>query len=283
MLLFFYFTKHSQYLIWKICILKSCAKNSMRLVFFIPFFINCNQPNSFENSSSSRNYNYKTINNIELPTGFKRVNYPTASFSNWLQNVALKKDNIVYLYNHQPKPNQHLHSYVLDIEVGNKNLQQCADAIMKLRALYFYSSKQYQLIEFKGSEKTFNFLSFLKQSNSVDTLKQLNNFLEIVFTHCGSYNLNSWLHKKSIENIDVGDVFIEPGSPGHAMIVVDVAININSNERIFLLAQSYMPAQSIHIVKNLNHQKLSPWYSNKAINVLTPSWNFKASQHLKTW
>jgi hypothetical protein len=255
----------------------------MRLVIFIPLFIFCNQPAIIENSTNPKNLHVKTINTIPLPKEFERINYPTESFSNWLQKLTLKEDNVVYLFNHQPKPNQNLHSYVLNIKVGNKDLQQCADAIMKLRALYFFSLKQYQLIEFKGSEKTFNFLNYLKQSNSLDTLKQLDNFLETVFINCGTYNLNSWLKPTKFENVNVGDVFIKAGNPGHAMIVVDVAINKNTRERVFLLAQSYMPAQSIHIVKNLNDANLSPWYSNKEVDVFTPSWDFDANLHLKTW
>jgi len=40
---------------------------------------------------------------------------------------------------------------------------------------------------------------------------------------------------------------IRAGSPGHAMLVVDVAED-ERGRRIYLLAQSYMPAQDIHIV-----------------------------------
>ena len=127
------------------------------------------------------------------------------------------------------------------------------------------------------------FLNYLQQINSVDTLQQLNKFLEIVFINCGTYNLDIWLKPKLMQNVDVGDVFIMPGSPGHAMIVADVAINSKTKERIFLLAQSYMPAQSIHIVKNFENQNLNPWYSNQESNVVTPSWNFNAVKHLKTW
>jgi len=43
----------------------------------------------------------------------------------------------------------------------------------------------------------------------------------------------------NIEEINIGDVFIVGGSPGHAVIVVDMAQNDN-NEKIFLLAQSYI-------------------------------------------
>ena len=60
-------------------------------------------------------------------------------------------------------------------------------------------------------------------------------------------------HINNVEDIEIGDVFIQTGNPyGHAIIIVDVAINKNK-EKIFMLAQSYMPAQEIHILKNPNN------------------------------
>jgi len=35
---------------------------------------------------------------------------------------------------------------VLDVRVGNKNLQQCADAIMRLRAEYLFQQQWYNAI-----------------------------------------------------------------------------------------------------------------------------------------
>lgn len=225
----------------------------MRLIILLTCFLYCNQPISTLNSKEEQINKPKYINQIPLPKGFVRQQYHTASFGNWLQHLPLANDNTVYLYNHQPKQNQDLHSYVLDISVGNKNLQQCADAIMKLRALYFYSLKQWSNIHFKGTISTYNFLDAINGVQVNDTLKQLDTFLETVFINCGTYNLDSWLKPKGLKNIEVGDIFIKPGSPGHAMIVVDVAVNSKSGEQIYLLAQSYMPAQSIHIVKNINN------------------------------
>ena len=61
----------------------------------------------------------------------------------------------------------------------------------------------------------------------------------------------------------IGDVFIIGGSPGHAVIVVDMAVNPETHEKVFLLAQSYMPAQQIQLLKNNNDPDLSPWYSQE--------------------
>ena len=79
-----------------------------------------------------------------------------------------------------------------------------------------------------------------------------------------------------------GDVFIKGGFPGHAMIVVDVAVN-KKGEKIFMLAQSYMPAQDIHIVKNPGNETLSPWYVlGEGATIVTPEWKVRKDQ-LRSW
>ena len=49
----------------------------------------------------------------------------------------------------------------------------------------------------------------------------------------------------------------------------------NNGETLFILAQSYMPAQDIHILKNLNNRKISPWYKATNLKILnSPEWQF---------
>lgn len=65
------------------------------------------------------------------------------------------------------------------------------------------------------------------------------------------------------------------GSPGHAVMVADVAVN-PKGEKVFLLLQSYMPAQEIHVIKNPIDGTLSPWYSTEVIgnSFRTMEWQF---------
>src|ERR1044071_6617761 len=79
-----------------------------------------------------------TIGSIPLPTGFRRLDQADHSFGAWLRNLHLKNDKRVFLYNGQLKSNQQVQYAVLDISVGTKDLQQCADAVMRLRAEYFF-------------------------------------------------------------------------------------------------------------------------------------------------
>jgi hypothetical protein len=73
--------------------------------------------------------------------------------------------------------------------------------------------------------------------------------------------------------LQIGDVFIQGGSPGHAVIVVDMAQNKQKGEKKFILAQSYMPAQEIQILKNPKGEGV--WFSDRELDPLeTPEWTF---------
>jgi hypothetical protein len=61
--------------------------------------------------------------------------------------------------------------------------------------------------------------------------------------------------------MQIGDVFLKGEDPGHCVIVLDIVEHEETKEKLFMVAQSYMPAQDIHILKNPKNEKNSPWYS----------------------
>lgn len=223
------------------------------------------------------------IGDIPLPDSFTRVNVLQGSFAEWLRGISLRKNNIVHLYNGQPVAQQELHYAVLDISTGDKDLQQCADAVMRLRAEYFFSRKEYSKIAFGEGRNMYRFNYPTENIEAIGGLHtMLLKYLETVFIKCGTYTVDAMTKPVTINDMQPGDVFIKAGSPGHTMIVADVAKN-NEGEKIYLLVQSYMPAQDIHIVINPNNKTLSPWYTASAVReVVTPGWIFTPNQ-LKRW
>jgi len=218
---------------------------------------------------------YPHIKDIPLPPGFERI--AADPFGSFLRNTALKKDKTVYLFNGTLKLNQDAQFAVLDITTGNRDLQQCADAVMRLRAEYFYAAKQFDHISFiDNNRKSYHFTPPYSKEN-------FSRYLQRVFGMCGSASLSKQLNPvKTFTDIMPGDVIIRGGFPGHAVLVVDVAENA-VKEKIYLLAQSYMPAQDIHVLLNPMDAKLSPWYKvtdNKMIE--TPEYSFYTTE-LKRW
>ena len=99
-----------------------------------------------------------------------------------------------------------------------------------------------------------------------------------IFNYAGTLSLSKELISINFDSISPGDVFIQGGSPGHAVLVMDVAVN-NEGNKMFLIAQSYMPAQEMHILINPSNESISPWYSSEEIEVFleTPEWTFQKS------
>jgi hypothetical protein len=215
---------------------------------------------------------------IPLPDGFKRIDYPQTSFAAWSRKITIKKDNRVYLYNGALKRNQDAQYAVLNVPVGNKDLQQCADAVMRLRASYLYDQKRYTEISFADN----NGKRYICPA-SVDS-SRFERYLEEVYSYCGTASLEKQLHRVSdFAALQPGDVLIKGGSPGHCVMVMDMAVN-REGKTIYLLAQSYMPAQNIHLLKNPMDGDLSPWYELKTDNsfINTPEWTF-TPQQLRRW
>ena len=245
-------------------------KTMLKLAIILPFLASgCN--------SSGQQNPHQLVADIPLPQGYSRIHADQGSFSQWLRNLKLKKDLTVYKYDGYPKRNQQAQFAVIDMPVGKKDLQQCADAVMRLRAEYFYSRNEFDKISFSDNANV------RYAMNSRNDRNQFEQYLEKVYIRCGTLSLEKQLKpRKNIGEISIGDVFIRGGSPGHAMIVVDVAVN-RHGKKIFLLAQSYMPAQDIHIVKNPLSPSLSPWYEAKGNSeIITPEWEFNANQ-LRHW
>src|SRR6185503_17017676 len=77
---------------------------------------------------------------IAPPPGFERPAAPE-SFAAWLRGLPLKPAGAsVLLHTGAPKPRQDVHVAVIDIDVGPRDLQQCADAIMRLRGEWLFAS-----------------------------------------------------------------------------------------------------------------------------------------------
>jgi hypothetical protein len=220
---------------------------------------------------------YPSINAIPLPEGYKRVKTDSHSFAAWLQKVPLKENKTVYLFNGSEKINQLAQFAVLDISVSNKNLQQCADAVMRLRAEYLFAEKRFDEIIFTDNEQgNYSFIAPYTKENFAK-------FMERVFGMCGSASLSKQLKRViDFSALEAGDVLIRGGFPGHAVMVMDVVEN-GGGKKIFMLAQSYMPAQDIHVLINPSDENLSPWYEIKdGDKIITPEYIFYKNE-LKKW
>ena len=217
---------------------------------------------------------------IAPPPGFTRTAVAQGSWAAWLRGLPMRPANApVLIYTGAPKWRQDVHAAVIDIDVGKRDLQQCADAIMRLRAEWLFASDRKGDIRFNNTEgKRLSFAS--RRDTQYPAFRK---YMDYVFAYAGTYSVEHELKPAPLASLQIGDVFIKGGFPGHAVLVADVAENASTGEKRFLLVQSYMPAQQMHVLKNPGAADGSPWYP--AVfdgELVTPEWTFPAGA-LRRW
>ena len=231
------------------------------------------------------------------PVGFQRTRVAPTSFGAWLRGLPMKaNDAPVLLYTGDPKWRQDVHAGVIDIDVGTRDLQQCADAIMRLRAEWLWSQNRASEIGFnytgggrvpfsrwaRGERPSESGKSWRKRGKRDSSYSSFRRYMIQVFAYAGTYSLSKELKRIDPQNIAIGDVFIKGGFPGHAVLVADMVEN-GSGEKRFLLVQSFMPAQDMHVLRNPADPAGSPWYSaDISWPIATPEWTFQKGS-LKRW
>ncbi|WP_262919282.1 DUF4846 domain-containing protein [Niabella hibiscisoli] len=118
------------------------------------FWVGCEQASvrsavrEYPAESASNIDAFRSVGAIREPAGSKRIDCKEGSFGHWLRKVTLKSGNEVFLFNGRLKPNQQAQYAVMDISVGKRDLQQCADAVMRLRAEFLFDQKRFSDIVF---------------------------------------------------------------------------------------------------------------------------------------
>ncbi len=216
-----------------------------------------------------------------LPEGYERTVAEEGSLAEFMRGYAMKEDGeFVYLHNGVKKGSQTHHAAVFDMNLVDGDLQQCADSVMRVWAEYFWETEQFDRIAFHFTSGDLcswtkwrdgyrpnvsgDSVSFSKRASYNDSYENFERYLEMVFSYAGTLSLDSYEAETiALSEVQIGDVFLKGGSPGHVVMVVDMCEN-EAGEKAFLLAQGYMPAQQFHVIKNPAHEE-DPWYYESEI------------------
>lgn len=214
---------------------------------------------------------------VLVPENFSRAEYTEGSFSHYIQRYALKPfDAKIINYDGNEYGYQRGHVGILEIPVPSNGLQQCADALIRLRAEYFWEQNRKCEIGFNFTSGHYcswtnyaegnrpnidgNKVTFSKTASANHSEENFYKYLNLIYMYAGTQSLYDELTKiTAVEELEVGDMVIKPGFPGHIVMIADKATNANG-EILFILAQGNTPAQSVHILKNLSDATINPWY-----------------------
>jgi len=258
---------------------------ALLLIIVVGFFLYSKKGSTITNTALSYVVTPSYINEsgstvserITLPEGFTRSVHEAGSFQKYIQDYPLQEfGSEIINYDGNPYVYQAGHVGILDLPVPSNGLQQCADALIRMRAEYLWEQDRKDEIGFQFTSGHYcswkkyaegyrpkingSNVSFHKATSANATKENFYKYLDLIYMYAGTQSLYNELPKVTrVDKIEVGDMLIYPGSPGHVILVADIATNPDG-EKLFIFAQGNTPAQSVHIIKNPNDNTISPWY-----------------------
>jgi hypothetical protein len=108
-------------------------------------------------------------------------------------------------------------------------------------------------------------------------------YMDTVFTWAGTHSLEREAHRRAAGRHRSRRSLHQRRLPRHAGVLVADVTKSAAGETRFLLLQSFMPAQQMHVLKNLQNAEESPWYPlDFGDRLLTPEWVFPRDS-LRRW
>jgi hypothetical protein len=225
------------------------------------------------------------------PPGFRRVELATDGFGAFLRNLPLapKGTPLVDFAGRRLRDDgfdPHV-AAIVAIDVGDHDLQQCADSIVRMHAEWRWSVGDRAVSYRAGNGTALSYAryreGFRAQADGaalrlVQTAKPALDqhgtyraWLDEVFAWVNTGALARDAQRVAFESIAPGDFMVMPGAPfGHAVLVLDVARD-DAGRTALLLGQGFMPAQRFQVLGPLTGEA---WFVVDARSrvIETPFW-----------
>jgi hypothetical protein len=224
------------------------------------------------------------------PEGFVRVAVSEGSFAAWLRGLPLVFDSTT-VRSYDGSILSRPAAAVVSMDVGTRDLQQCADSAIRLHAEYLWHAG-------RADEAAYHFTSGhrtawkdwlagerfrvsgskverLRGSARTNTHATYRGWLDQVFMFAGTRSLAK--HSDSVATdaeLQAGDFFVQGGSPGHAVMILDIAEDA-AGTRLALIGQGFMPAEDFHVLGWPTVATDGVWFELPRTEdglISTPSW-----------
>lgn len=190
------------------------------------------------------------------PPGATRV--PADAWGEWLRQLPLYPADRQVL-THDGRAVAMDAARVVALSLVKGDLQQCADTLLRLRATWERSVGRSPAFHYTSGDlsswsgwaagtrpkvagSSVTFVKGAAKADSSDAAFEA--WMANLFTYAGTRSL-------PMDTVDVdvplpGDLVVQPGSPGHAVAILDVATA--GEKRWVLVGQGYMPAMDLHVL-----------------------------------
>ncbi len=156
--------------------------------------------------------------------------------------------------------------------IRGRKLEQCMDILVRFRAEYLWLSGRREAIHFplpegsdfrwkdwaQGWRPAFRGAHF-KMEKTAGTDSSYANFLKymnLLFEYSGSQAFYHYYEALDPASVKPGDFVVKKGKKGHAVLIVDMAVDSVGN-RVALIGQGDTPACQFYL---LNYKKGNPWF-----------------------
>jgi len=225
------------------------------------------------------------VDRFQPPEGFKRVTVAEKSYGHWLRQLPLMQPYspvMDYQGNIRRAANDTTIAAVINYPIRGKKLEQCMDIIIRFHAEYLFACGRHDEIAYfmpggfrfewkdwmNGKRPRYHGIKMtMRQQTEVDSSK--NNFekyLWELFYH--SYTQTAYIayNKISPYNVQIGDFIVKKGRKGHAVMIVDIAVNEN-DDIVAIIGQGDTPARQFHL---LNYKQDNPWFPIEPLESSAP-------------
>ena len=219
---------------------------------------------------------------IQPPPGVVRQSLKNTSFGNYLRQLPLLPDssNVLDFQNNiRVNHSDSSLARVIAINIKGQRLWQCMDILIRIHVDFLQQQKEPQKINYplpegtmlswpewqKGIRPFFSGLHFKKKSIAApdSSSAAFQRYLNKLFEFSGTQTFFYYYPQLELDELQAGDFIVKKGKKGHAVMIVDLALN-DQGERIALIGQGDTPACQFYLLKNKDG---SPWFqiSNTAI------------------
>lgn len=228
------------------------------------------------------------------PNGFERVNCPSGSYQQYLRQLKLYPEGRRVMDYRGNESFVKDAAAVLLLDLENRDLQQCADVAMRLKAEYLFSEGRFDEISFpftNGFDFDYNHYkdgyrvkvngnqtTWIKSASPDSSYSNFRRYLTFLYVYAGSLSLEKQARRVELKDLQIGDILIRGGSPGHVVTIVDIAVNANG-QQVAMFAQGYMPAMDAHIL-SVPGQKGNPWFPIEGEFIDLGYWQFSWASDL---
>jgi hypothetical protein len=223
------------------------------------------------------------------PPGFARVELSPGGFGAWLRTLPLAppgtpvrsfRGSVILPADHESL------AAVVALDVGDGDLQQCADTVIRLHAEWLFAQGRRDASYRAASGAAMPFARWAKGERMVPEglgftwtrsarpdagHASYRRWLDAVFAWANTGSLARDTEAVPLADLRPGDFVVQPGAPGHTVLVLDMAL-APDGRRALLLGQGFMPAQSFHVLRPAGRE--GPWFIVEpgALALDTPFW-----------